>query len=337
MSITEPTRAQNGADGQHVAVVGNLCLDVVIRGLSHLPQWGQEVEGVDSLQVPGGQGFNASVALATLGVRTSLVAMVGDDDRGRMIREQAAAAGVGVQTLWTHPTLPTAITAALVRADGERAFASDFGCQREWNLPTVTDQLATLGPVTHVFLAGLLNIPGFDLNELVSFLRALRDQGVQVILDTGWDALGWGPDRVAGVRCALQQVDWFLPNLDEARALTGSANAVMAARDLQSCSPGSVVIKCGSDGSIGLSGRQEVRAYVLPVEVVDAVGAGDTFDAGFLAGLLNGAGLEGAMRLGAAAAGLRLSRNNRERQWPAYEQAVAVAPQVATETPINGR
>ena len=107
-----PTDAPPPSAGPTVAVLGNLCWDVLVRGLPAMPAWGEEVEGTDSLQAPGGQGYNVAAALCGLGVGARLIGAVGCDPAGEAIVASAQALGVDVSDVAVDPAWPTAVTAS---------------------------------------------------------------------------------------------------------------------------------------------------------------------------------------------------------------------------------
>ncbi|HEU0116951.1 MAG TPA: PfkB family carbohydrate kinase, partial [Thermomicrobiales bacterium] len=139
-------------------------------------------------------------------------------------------------------------------------------------------------------------------------LAGARDAAKITVLDTGWDPDGWPPATIRGIRALLADVDLFLPNADEAAALTGFADPAAAAVALRADGPPIVVVKGGAAGSLLRVGEESVALPALPVEARDAVGAGDTFDAGFLYGLLEGSMPEAAQAFGSAAAAIYVSR-----------------------------
>lgn len=315
-------------------MVGNLCWDVLVRGLEAPPAWGEEVEGTGSFQAPGGQGYNAAVALAALGVGVRLAGAIGRDPAGDSIVASARALGVDVGSIWVDSALPTAVTMALVRTDGERAFVSDFGSQREYGLEHILSQWDRIAPAAVLCLAGLYNIPGLTPGAAGELLHRARADGVTTVLDTGWDPLGWPAARVQATRALLAEVDVFVPNLDEARALTGCDEPAEAAAALRADGAATVVVKCGGAGSVGLNEREQVRAAALEVTVRDAVGAGDTFDAGFIAGRLGGSGLGASLALATAAAALRISGD--PAAWPSLTRAADAAAGVALQSQTHG-
>lgn len=255
-----------------------------------------------------------------------LVGALGDDSGGEQILAAAAAAGVDTRGVTVDPRLPTAVTAALVRPDGERAFASDFGCQREWGAAEILADPERLIGAQALCVVGQFNIPGLTISGCVDVLRAGRAGGATTVVDTGWDPAGWTAERRQATRAMLTEVDVFLPNLDEARAIVGSGEPEALAASLLADGAGAAVVKCGADGSVGRAGDALARAGTFPVQVRDLVGAGDAFDAGFLLGHLDGRSLADAMTLGAAAAGLRVSGS--ATHWPARAETEVAARSV---------
>jgi ribokinase len=113
---------------QHsVCVIGNLCVDLIIRGVSALPHWGQEVIGSSHALMSSGQAGYTAFALGRLGVPTSVVATVGDDLNGKKIIEDLITYSVDTDGVIIVPGGQTGITVAIIREDGERAFVSTLG------------------------------------------------------------------------------------------------------------------------------------------------------------------------------------------------------------------
>lgn len=128
------------------------------------------------------------------------------------------------------------------------------------------------------------------------------------MLDTGWDPVGWTAETREGMYAILRQVTLFLPNLDEARAITGIEDVGEAAAALQAMGPELVVVKCGAQGSYARQGDQILQVPARPVSVYDAVGAGDVFNSGFLYALLQGWSLGDCLKFGNSASSLYISR-----------------------------
>ena len=289
-------------------LIGNFCIDLIIRGVPRMPAWGQEVAGTDYMLVSSGQTTYTAFALRALGEPVSVIGCVGDDPWGRQIRADLEARGVDTGGLETVVSGRTALSVAAVRPDGERAFVSDFACLNSADESVIGRGWAAVQAAAIACLLGVFSWPGLSLRgSAVLFARA-RKAGVATMLDTGWDPCGWQPETLAALRELLGQTTIFMPNQDEAAAITGRPEPEEAARALAGLGPELVVVKMGGQGSIAFCAGRILRQPALPVDVVDCVGAGDVFNAGFLRARLRGETLEECLRFGAATAAVYISR-----------------------------
>jgi ribokinase len=307
-----------------VGIVGNLTTDLVLAGVPGLPSWGEEVCGSRHQRVPAGQAYYLALGLARLGDRARLLGVVGADDEGNEIVRGLEEAGVDAAPVVVSSERSTALTVAIVRPDGERAFVSDFACQAEMTPELVDAGWPSLAETRLLAFVGLFNLPAFPPEAGLALLRRARSAGLQTAVDTGWDPHGWSPHTVRATRELLAETDVFLPNMDEARALTGESDPAAAAALLSADGAGIVVVKCGADGCVGRAGSVVHRLPAQVTAVHDAVGAGDAFDAAFLHAHLRGSGLEASMRFATVAAGLYVSRSS-DRP-PTVQQVRAALP-----------
>jgi ribokinase len=297
-----------------VCVLGNLTTDLVLHGVGELPSWGRETRATGHVERPAGQGAGVALGLARLGIETRMVGVVGGDAPGRAIADALESAGIDLRGLETHASDSTAMTIGLVRPDGERAFVSDFACQRRVDEDFVERHWELVATSRALCLVGLFNLPTLTREHATRLFVIARAARVVTILDTGWDPAGWVPGTASAMGALLEQTDVFLPNLDEARAITGFDDAERAADALVGLGVGLAVVKCGASGSIARwRGESEVVAAV-PVEVHDAVGAGDCFDAAFVHAFLRGRQVREACEFASASAALYVSR--RDERWP---------------------
>jgi sugar/nucleoside kinase (ribokinase family) len=151
----------------------------------------------------------------------------------------------------------------------------------------------------HVHVASYFLQPRLA-SGLADLLAVARRTGATISLDTGWDpAERWD----GGLPAVLEQVDIFLPNEIEARCITGLPHVEEALERLAGKVP-VVVIKLGAQGAIARRAQEIARVPSLPVEVVDTTGAGDSFDAGFVYGYLQGLPLTECLRVAVACGSL---------------------------------
>jgi sugar/nucleoside kinase (ribokinase family) len=141
------------------------------------------------------------------------------------------------------------------------------------------------------------------------------------------------PETQTGLRRLLKDTSLFLPNLDEARAITGIDQPEPAARVLQMLGPAELVVKCGARGSQGLSADQAYWLPARPVIALDAVGAGDVFNAGFLAARLQGWDFPTCQAFGSASASLYISRP--ADRFPTFQQTLAAAQDYPLFNPLQ--
>jgi ribokinase len=292
--------------GLDLCVVGNLVIDLIIKGVPSLPSWGHEVLGSGRSEDVGGQGANLARAAARLGLSTTIVSVVGDDGSGRRIRDTLQADGVGIGTLEVVDG-DTALTIAAVRPDGERAFLTDLGCSGEMRPEVLARHWPLVRDARAVAFVGTSNLPGLDATSVASVLAEVRAAGALCVFDPGWSA-DYGSAAVRAMDRILGVCDLFLPNREEARAMTGESGLAEMLRALRDRCPGTVIVKCGSEGSAFLHEDTVVVVEALPVHVDSAVGAGDVFDAGVISGLLETGDPVSAAIRGTAAASLYISR-----------------------------
>jgi sugar/nucleoside kinase (ribokinase family) len=141
--------------------------------------------------------------------------------------------------------------------------------------------------------------------------------GLTTSLDTNWDP----EDAWKGFADLLRRVDVFLPNENEAVAIAGVGELEPALQKLSTLSS-VVAVKRGAQGAIARSASQAASASALPVEVVDTVGAGDSFDAGFLYGFLKGWDLEKSLRLACVCGSLNTRSAGGTAAQPTLQEAM---------------
>ncbi|TBN57716.1 carbohydrate kinase family protein [Glaciihabitans arcticus] len=266
-----------------VLVVGDANVDLVLRG-DVVPRFGQAEQLLDGAElVLGGSASIVASGLARLGVPTWLAAVVGDDEFGRFTRSALGKSGVQLDAVRVDPINPTGISVILSAPD-DRAILTLAG-----TIPMLTkdDVLAALevSQARWVHFASPFLMPAFT-GVLPELLTELRVRGVGVSLDTNWDPT----EDWAGLEGVLPLVDVLLPNRTELEAIAG----VFGVTPEGLVDVGTrVVVKDGADGGWSLeAGGSVVRAPGIRLDVVDTTGAGDSFDAGYLAAIAHGVEVE---------------------------------------------
>lgn len=276
---------------RRVLVVGDANLDLVLRG-DVRPRFGQAEQLLEAADLTlGGSASLVAHGLAVLGVDVALAAVVGDDAFGERTLELLTRAGVDVAPVVRRRQGRTGLSVILSPADGDRAILTDLGV-----IDSLTPQeLPELGPFTHVHVASPYLLRGLR-PHLAALLEAARVAGATSSLDTNDD-----PERTwVGLRELLGSADTVLPNREELLRWAdvlglGGDDWHGAAQRVADLGP-VVVVKAGPDGgALFRRGAAPQLAVAPPVLAVDTTGAGDSFDAGWIAGCLAGVAPEEAL------------------------------------------
>jgi len=302
-----------------LAVIGNLNVDLIIGPVTPWPKAGTEINvDHDELRV-GGQAGNSALAWEGLGVDYALAANVGDDQFGRWLAERFGAHGASLPVSQEKTTLSVGIT----HPDGERTFFTTRGHLPRMNLADV------FAVIDGGRLAGgyALLTAAFLTDDLTQDYPAFFDwadtHNIGVALDTGWPLDGWTDTNCAATRQWLSRCRIALFNEIETTTLAGLADPVEAALELHAHMPdGAVfVVKRGPEGAIAIdTGGDVVSATAPPVNVIDTIGAGDVFNAAFLAALAEGKALAACLEAGTAVASRAISTLPRSYGGPLTEE-----------------
>ena len=243
----------------------------------------------------GGVARNVAVNLARLGIAASLVSVLGEDEAGRALAEDLARLGVGTSGLRRQAGARTAEYLALLEPDGSLALGvADMAVLDNLTL----DDAASAPPSPWIFAD--CNCPAALLAGLIE-----RTDGRRLAVDAV------STPKVLRLPERLDGLDLLFLNLDEAAAVldrdAASLDPSQAIADLKARGVATVALTLGAGGLIlGTGSATPLHVPPVPTRIVDVTGAGDALIAGTLAGLVRGAGLPKAVRLGTAAAALTL-------------------------------
>lgn len=278
-----------------ILVAGEINPDLILTG-DVVPAFGQveQLVGDARLEV-GSSSVIFACGAARLGLRVVFAGVCGDDLFGRFMLGEMQGRGVDVGHVRTTADQRTGLSVILNRG-GDRAILTFPGAMGALRTESITPDL--LRSARHVHLSSYFLQTGLQSGLPGLFARA-RELGLTTSLDTNWDpAEAW-----RGVSEVLDHTTIFLPNAAEACAISGAADPGSAAASLATRAQ-IVAVKLGLDGALGVHRGHTVRVPAFSVHPVDTVGAGDSFDAGFVYGHLRGWELEKSLRFAAACGAL---------------------------------
>lgn len=305
-------------------VLGDCNPDLVLRGPDVEPAFGQVERLVDSADlVVGGSGAIVACGAARLGLRTAFAGVVGDDVFGRFMLDALAARGVDTGGVVVSPHEQTGVTVVLARP-GDRGMLTFPGAIGALRADAVDADL--LGSARHVHVASYFLQTALTPG-LPDLFGSVRANGASTSIDPNWDpAERWNGD----LKEVLRLTDVFLPNAEEATRITGAADPSAAAAEL-SADVRLTAVKLGRDGALAAaSGGVRIQAAAPEdIEPVDTTGAGDSFDAGLLTGLLNGWSHERALALACACGALSTRAAGGTAAQPTLAEALELVERAA--------
>lgn len=272
-----------------VLVLGEINADLILRGDVE-PEWQQHEKIVDDMAlVLGGSSAIFACGVARLGLRVAYVGVCGLDTIGHFCLQALTAAGVDTTHVVVDPVVRSGLTLVLQKPTDRAMLTYEGG------IPLLR---ADHVPASLLAAARHLHIGSYYLQHalrpgLPQLFAQMQAQGGTTSLDTNWDP----SESWSGLDELFPHTDLFLPNDAEACAISRHADVAGAlaalARQVKT-----VAIKCGSAGAEVQRGTEHVHADPVATTFVDAVGAGDSFNAGMVYALVNGWSLDRAARLG---------------------------------------
>ena len=282
-----------------VVVLGSVNMDLVAT-MRRMPELGETVAGDGFFTAGGGKGANQAVALARLGADVRMVGKVGDDDFGRALLDGLRAEGINVRDVALDAAHSTGVAMILVDAAGQNRIAAVYGA----NMACDEQQLEAAKRAMDGADILMLQLETPPEISVAAAMHA-RSIGVRVV---------WDPAPAAAMPDdGFASADILTPNEIEAAELTGiSVNDVQGARNaaksLLGKGVGVAVVKLGQQGVYAASADKDHFVPPFNVDMVDSVAAGDAFGAGLAVALAEGNGIASALKFGAAAGALAVTK-----------------------------
>ena len=296
-----------------VLVAGEINPDLILTG-DIVPEFGQVEKLVDSATLAiGSSSAIFACGAARLGLKVGFIGVCGDDVFGRFMLDRMSARGIDTFPTLIDSSRQTGLSIILVRGT-DRAILTHLGTIADLRAEQVTDDL--LKQTRHLHVASYFLQTNLQ-HGLKNLFQRAHQLDVTTSLDTNWDiANQWN-----GLDELLSLTDVFLPNENEALAITREDKIENAIRKLAEQSK-IVAVKLGAEGALACSQNISVQSKSISVKAVDTVGAGDSFDAGFIYGYLNNWRIEKSLRLACVCGALSTQKAGGTEGQPTLDEAM---------------
>jgi sugar/nucleoside kinase (ribokinase family) len=297
------TAAPPGGSLGQVVALGAYILDVLGRPVETIPPGQASVRLEEIKATAAGTAAGPAVDLAKLGAQVTAVGAIGDDLIADIITGVLASYGIDTRGLVRKAGRQTAATMLPIRPNGERPALHAPGAMPYLELDDIDP--AWLDGCDVLLLGAPDRLGPHTAPGLTALARTAKASGALIFIDV----LGPGrPEDFDRLRELIGTADWFCPNEDQLRRLTGRDDLTEAMQDVLALGTTGVAVTCGADGALVAVGPAAspgpVHVPAHDIAVVDTTGCGDGFDAGMITGLLLGCDPVDAARLGSACGAL---------------------------------
>lgn len=275
-----------------VLVVGELNVDLILDGLDRYPVLGKEIIADKMVFTLGSSSAIFASNLSTLGAKVAFFGKVGSDSFGEKVITDLKAKKVDVSMIHKTDLASTGISVAF-NFNEERAMVTYAGAMEMLSDEEVTDEL--LMQAKHLHVSSVFLQPKLKKGIISLFTRA-RKLGLTTSMDPQWDpSEKWDLD----LKKLLLYVDVFLPNVEEIKKLTSTKNKNAAINSIKEFA-NIVVVKDGNEGAyVWFGNKLSHQPAFINKEVADAIGAGDSFNAGFIFKFIQDKSLKECLEFGA--------------------------------------
>ncbi len=283
-----------------VLAIGELNPDLILTDIHAAgPVVGTEQTFETERLTLGSSTAIACVLMQRLGLKTSFAGLIGEDSHGRFCTAALEAEGIDLSGLKRSAEVETGITISISYAR-DRMLLTRAGAMSVFEASMLDTTL--LESTRHVHVGSYFLQKGLRCG-LPDLFKAAQAAGCTTSLDTGWDPdEQWDLDELSSV---LPFVDVFLPNEDETCALARVDDPIIALDILHAAGAAEIAVKLGGKGgAVSVKGQGVNKAPGFPVDVVDTTGAGDSFNAGYIAARLAGRSVEDRLKLANACGSL---------------------------------
>ena len=300
-----------------VVVLGDIVVDVLAPVSTYPPKGGHALAGGFQMAA-GGSAANTALVLGRFGVKVVILGRVGNDPLAEVPLQALGQAGVDLSHVRRDPETMTALLFVVVTPDGERTMFGTRGASGRLGPEDVAADAIDRARWLHLSGYTLLEPGGRAAVERAIAIAQLAH--LPISLDVGVGPSYRCKEELLTLLPALQVI---LPNEDEARDLTGEADVRRAAQMLRRAGVQEVVITRGPAGCHVATPAAVFDLPAFSVDAVDATGAGDAFNAGWIAGRLAGLNVRATALLATALGSLKATIRGAGAALPGPRQLLA--------------
>ncbi|MDT0678569.1 carbohydrate kinase family protein [Autumnicola musiva] len=276
---------------KRLLVVGELNIDLILNDIQGFPKIGTEIVADLMEFTLGSSSAIMASNISSLGIETSFCGMIGEDQFGEYVLDELSKKKVDTKFIKKCIDYKTGVT-VVINYDQDRANVTYCGAMNALKISDIPWN--EIKNFHHLHLSSYFLQKGIK-NDIIKIFQKAKEAGLSTSLDLQYDPEeSWDFDY----KSCLPFVDVFLPNEAEIYALTGKLNIEDALNEIIPCA-NIIALKLGKDGSRLVSGNINIKEPpFLNKNYKDAIGAGDSFNAGFIQKYLEGADLETCLRNG---------------------------------------
>ena len=297
-----------------VYIFGDVNIDILIPNVSSMPKGGQELVVKNMYTSIGGGAALTALGLAKLGKAVDFEGTIHRDMYGEYIISEFKKAGVGTEHLHFSNKNKTGISLSFTDRN-DRGFITYRGTNSEIDFKDAF--------LDHAKGARFMHVTGYNGNAhdiYLELLKKIKSLGVNVSFDLGWDDSGlW----YEGITELFEYIDVLFMNETEILHYSRKKN-VEDAIDSFIREGLCIAVKCGKNGAIARRGEEVVKRKGISVEAVDTTGAGDSFNAGFLCGILEDKSLEDCLLYGNIAGAMSVTGYGGNTNFPDREEFLKI-------------
>jgi sugar/nucleoside kinase (ribokinase family) len=294
-----------------ILTIGNIYIDIDATGFP----FGNEGIATETENIgtkyelsPGGSAVNFAKICQSLGLDVVLVGKIGDDEIGRMALNLFKNMGIQAELI-IDPSSQTSVSFNMVNTNGRTIMNSAGNANRNLTAEELYDHASSyLEYCTHLYIGGCFKTPQL-LPALLNLAKKAKKLGLDVILDHNRIP----PNTTELVKEEVKEIaehsDYYLPSCDEFKELWGVGSIANGIENLSSSLNSTVVVKDSKNGVFSLSENKITRSPTFDVEPINTVGAGDSFNAGFITGIIEEKDLVTSIEYGNAVASLKISQS----------------------------